>query len=83
MTPPKSQEETLKLMGGVKRFAWIPTKVNSQWIFLKEYYEFYRGEVDDKGRAFLWSGARDTWQPITDRLLPEDALVRKIKRKYG
>lgn len=83
MTPPQDPKEILRLMGGVKRFAWLPTKIHKKWVFLGDYYEFYEGVYDPNGKSFLWSAGRDTFNPIIHRLLPDEALIRKLKGQHG
>lgn len=59
------QARCLRMVAGVKRFAFLPISLeDDRWLWLETYYSYYNGLQYDNGTLSVWSGSRDSYSPV-------------------
>jgi hypothetical protein len=84
------QQKIIRRILGVKKFAWLPTRLwVGSYVWLSSYWEYCRGGREDNGNFFLWSGSVETKaerfyiSSIKRYLHPNNAWVELQVKKDG
>lgn len=64
-----TQDKIRKMVCGIKEFAFLPTNISGEWIWLKHYYAYYRGGLQSENRLFLWSRSPEDFSPYSKKSL--------------